>query len=916
MYDAFQRAREGGREGDEQLFRRAKKPTKAEELEVTLNARLERQQSMLSTHTRSGSTSSIISPLETPQPKRRSSGGYRRAHTVTPLSTIPSVYSEEGFRLENPRTFDIVSERSEIVRPVPQPSDPDPDLVNGNLASPSTTGRKALATNAILQEKLSWYMDTVEIHLISSISTASKSFFSALGSLRELHSEAADSVKRIKALRHDLATLDEKMALGGLKVVNLRQRRHNVRRLAEAVSQLQDVVNSVSNCGEMVDRGEIEDAMDGLDDLERVIGGEESSKLQNLSKTDLRNTQSGRIDLRGIKALQGASDELGRLRARIGRGYETRFLDGLLADLRNHVQSVPSEVTLQRWGTAFQRSRGAHRRAPSAFPAYMNLDTQVRSRLRSELNGLSRAHHTMPAAITFKAAVIREMKSLIRQYLPSSNDDDNESIMSASTPGGRQMSQQEKSSNLARNLRALDPEDAEAMFSKIYTGVSEALRRLSVQLKVLLDITSGISSPPNTGGMRSPRSPMRSPSVQSMDGSLNSRVQDHLIPTISFQEDLHQALDMSSLLGEAVDTVQVQISKIVKVRSDQTAQLSLPNFLRFFSLNRLFADECEAISGRSGTSLKSLVDSQIKDFVARFGEFQRQRLLQVMDSDKWDATDFGHEEHVLLSRLLEGSTQDPMLWLESTMIWLPDGERQSGIMTNGGVANGDEAVGVAKERIRPATVDGQKYIVPGSAMAILRSLDDFQHLTASIPSMSQEVAMRLLDCLKLFNSRSAQLILGAGATRSAGLKNITTKHLALASQALSFITAIIPYVREFFRRHCPGAGQVLVEFDKIKRLYQEHQSGIHEKLIEIMSSRAGFHVNVMKKIDWETQQQGVNAYIETLAKETGTLQKVLSKHLPEMSVSTIMTPVFASYRDQLSRAYQDIPLRSEGAKQR
>ena len=109
---------------------------------------------------------------------------------------------------------------------------------------------------------------------------------------------------------------------------------------------------------------------------------------------------------------------------------------------------------------------------------------------------------------------------------------------------------------------------------------------------------------------------------------------------------------------------------------------------------------------------------------------------------------------------------------------------------------------------------------------------------------------------------------------------------------------------------------MFVEFDKVKRLFQEHQHGINEKLIEIMSSRATFHVNAMKKIDWDTKQQGVSAYIETLAKETGTLQKVLSKHLPEMTVSMIMTPVFASYRDQLSKAYQEVPVKSESEKQR
>lgn len=109
-----------------------------------------------------------------------------------------------------------MSERSEVVRPV-RTATSDDHGANGSLDVPQPPGRKALATNAILQEKLSWYMDTVEVHLISAISTASTSFFAALGSLRELQTEASDSVARIKGLREDLKRLDEQMAISTLR---------------------------------------------------------------------------------------------------------------------------------------------------------------------------------------------------------------------------------------------------------------------------------------------------------------------------------------------------------------------------------------------------------------------------------------------------------------------------------------------------------------------------------------------------------------------------------------------------------------------------------------------------------------------------------------------------------------------------
>ena len=43
--------------------------------------------------------------------------------------------------------------------------------------------------------------------------------------------------------------------------------------------------------------------------------------------------------------------------------------------------------------------------------------------------------------------------------------------------------------------------------------------------------------------------------------------------------------------------------------------------------------------------------------------------------------------------------------------------------------------------------------------------------------------------------------------------------LALASQSLSIVFELIPYVRETFRRHLsPKQAVMLVEFDKLKRV--------------------------------------------------------------------------------------------------
>lgn len=822
---------------------------------------------------------------------------------MTPLSTIPSVYFEPDFHLENPRTFDIVSERSEIVRP--------PSNANGSVLSPGT-GRKALASNAILQEKLSWYMDTVEMHLISSISTASSSFFAALGSLRELHLEAAESVAKIKSLRDDLASVDKNMAVGGLKIVAMRRRRENMRKLGDAVRQLRDVVEAVARCESQVENGEIEGALVGIAAVERLIAGEKDTPL---GQSHDRERTSSLVDLRGIKALESADHDIALLRRRIGKGFESRFLETLLGDLRRHVDSVPSVTTFQRWDKASQRSRGHHDRSPSIFPAYLQMDDPVRSALRSNLEGLAQAGGIMPAAMAFREAALREVKALIKRPLPSSNDDDMESTMSASTQGARQRTQQEKSSALARNLRALDADDAEDMLKRMYSNVGEALRRLGTQVKVLLDVTSSFTTRSSATGVKSPMNPPSSVRDNYMSGPVARITVQAPVP----QEDIQQALDMSSLLGQAVDIAQSQITKILKARSEQSTCLSSAQFLRYFHLNRMFADECEAVSGRSGQALKTVVNTHIKDYVSNFGESLMKNLVRSMDADRWEAKDFGDRDGQILDRILAGSTKDVDAWTRACLVWEKNEGQMNGSATAEAVVNGEvNGASLPKDKTRSAVIDEQRYILTDSTMLVLRGIEQCEALIAGIPSMTQEITSLLLEHLRLFNSRCQQLVLGAGATKIAGLKNITTKHLALSSQALSFITALIPHIREFIRRHSSSPGQLMTEFDKVRRLYQEHQYGVHDKFVEIMSGRASAHVAALKKVNWDAavKDAPANPYMETLVKETLTLHKVLSKFLPDRTIRMIMDPVFGSYRDQLGNGFQDTEVKTAAGKSR
>ncbi|KAJ6785115.1 hypothetical protein PWT90_08110 [Aphanocladium album] len=851
---------------------------------------------------RRGSTSSISSftSIEAPSPSRKPSISFSRKapQGPPPLSTIPTVYFDEDFHLENPRTFDIVSERSEVIKPVDHKSKSD-----------SAAPRKALATNAILQEKLSWYMDTIEVHLINSISTASTTFFTALGSLKELHSEAADSVDRIKTLREELKALDEEIATSGLETVQKRRRQQNLQELSDAVEQLRQVAEGLATCESLVDEGEADKALNSIDALEKLISGERISGERDEATQDGPKLR----DLRGAAALQSIDTDLNTLRFRVGKTYESQFTSILFADLRRHVESVSTADVLLRWDNAASRARGGHSRSPSIFPTYLTATEDLKAQLYPIMAGLARAQHVSSAALTYKDAALKEIRNLIRRPLPSSSEDDNMSLMSVSTAGGGpHLSSQEKSANLARNLRALEPEDAEDLLKKIYVSVTETLRRLSTQVKVMLDIASSLADAPDGDGIKSPtiRSPLGSPRPDRHDA----------FPGFEIQEELHKALDVTNLLAQGVDIANDKIVKVLKVRGEQATGLSLDMFLRYFTLNLYFANECEAISGRSGTPLKNVVNSHIKEFVQRHQNAEMQTLAQGMEADKWVAKDFNEKLAQQLGEILECSTHDAESWGNGNKLWVPAMELTKLKLEEEAAQQEKEKNSGEKEKARPAVIESEKFILPNSAILCMQGLESFLHLIAGIPSMTTDVASSLVAYLQLFNSRCTQLILGAGATKTAGLKNITTKHLALTSQALSLIATLMPHVREFVRRHAgsgAGAAGVMGEFDKIKRLLQEHQSNIHQKLVDMMNGRASVHSKGMKTIQWHKDGEGAkpHAYMETLVKETSILYKVLAKHLPESATQAIMVPVFSGYKEQLGSAFKDADAKNKAGQQ-
>eukprot|EP00850_Spirogloea_muscicola_P016997 SM000142S00511 [mRNA] locus=s142:81828:87360:+ [translate_table: standard] len=152
-----------------------------------------------------------------------------------------------------------------------------------------------------------------------------------------------------------------------------------------------------------------------------------------------------------------------------------------------------------------------------------------------------------------------------------------------------------------------------------------------------------------------------------------------------------------------------------------------------------------------------------------------------------------------------------------------------------------------KPSMKTLPLKGNKYHVVECSVLLATLLQENLHMAEALPAMAMEVVHRVAELLKLFNSRTCQLVLGAGAMQVSGLKSITAKHLALASQSISLYYAIIPDIRRLLALHIPEArqGLLLTEIDHVCQDYRVHRDEIHSKLVAIMKERLVVHLRTL-----------------------------------------------------------------------
>ncbi|CAI5520764.1 unnamed protein product [Closterium sp. Naga37s-1] len=121
--------------------------------------------------------------------------------------------------------------------------------------------------------------DLVEVHLVKEISSRSDSFFEALEKLEDLNRGIVETCDRIRLLRGTVGMLDEDLLEGSRKLQTTKVRRENLLQLHQKLKLVAFVHQAMATLKLLVSSGDCAGALDVMDDLRRLMEGQELAGL-------------------------------------------------------------------------------------------------------------------------------------------------------------------------------------------------------------------------------------------------------------------------------------------------------------------------------------------------------------------------------------------------------------------------------------------------------------------------------------------------------------------------------------------------------------------------------------------------------------------------------------------------------------
>ncbi|XP_067943654.1 vacuolar protein sorting-associated protein 54-like isoform X2 [Watersipora subatra] len=298
--------------------------------------------------------------------------------------------------------------------------------------------------------------------------------------------------------------------------------------------------------------------------------------------------------------------------------------------------------------------------------------------------------------------------------------------------------------------------------------------------------------------------------------------------------------ELRELLIRICEFANERCSKVITARSRDLfiEKLSSHEFFSLTSSVERFAKSCDQICGTkiSSNSVRGCLQGYNIRFLNKFHEERKNKLNLLLDNERWRPADVPGDFQALLTHC----------------------ELCEQLTMSDEVADSDSPVTLAH-----ISLANRRFVIVGSALALVKMTIEYCTCLEDLPKSAPDILSKLTEIIKLFNSRSSQLVLGAGALRLAGLKTITAKNLALLQSSLELMLHYLPLIRGQFSVYLTESKALMLRhLDHEAEEYRQHIKVVREKTREIASGMIDSCVN-----QWEIRPPMPSLCFRTLCKQ-------------------------------------------------
>lgn len=347
--------------------------------------------------------------------------------------------------------------------------------------------------------------------------------------------------------------------------------------------------------------------------------------------------------------------------------------------------------------------------------------------------------------------------------------------------------------------------------------------------------------------------------------------------------------ESKDLLCKACELAQSRCSKIILMRSKEGAldKLSSKDFVILARIVERFVLDCETVSGKKSLNLRGTLLSQAKRFIERFHEERKHKLSNILDNERWKQVDVPTEMQEIVDCFSEGFDKT--------------------INSQSSVTSSDLKGTMNKMLI----VQGQEFVVVGTLLMLMKIINEYCQCIDDVPMLVTDVMTRLCEILKMFNSRSCQLVLGAGAIQTVGLKTITAKHLVLVAQSLQVVILNIPVMKNHFElRLTPKQYVMLSQFDQILKDYNNHRHELMCKVINLMEEIFSSHLT-----QYELKPPMPSKTMRNIVNQVKKLRETMDTILSEQQMENLFIDVRKRFKNCFAAKLAEFGVSNDGGPQ-